>query len=169
MNMSTFERLYREISETQQRRLKLSVLKITFVSALLGFGAIQIKNITTFYQVLYVAPLLAVFLDFLIMGNHFSVRRIGVFLRLHPDSNPTEKDYEFFVSKNRDRFFALGARGFTVLSFLAALLLLYHTRGRILWFEWLWFAAIFSFFSVAMLRGRKQLLDLDRLTELPKR
>ena len=80
------EALHREISETQERRHKLDVLKIAFVTALLGFGAVKIKDITTFYQVLYLAPLVAVFFDLLVVGQHFSIRRIGAFLRLHSKS-----------------------------------------------------------------------------------
>lgn len=169
MNESTFDRLYREISETQHRRNKLDVLKITFVSALLGFGALQIKDITTFYQVLYVAPVVAVFLDLLVMGEHFSIRRIGAFLRLHPDSTLIEKDYEHFVSHNRDRFFILGSRGFTILSFVAAVGLLNIARGKITWFEWFWFITILFFFFYLMHTSRNQLIRLDELKELPKR
>lgn len=165
----TFDRLYKEISETQQRRNKLDVLKITFVSALLGFGAIKINDITAFYQILYVAPLVAVFLDFLVMGEHFSIRRVGAFLRLHPSSDKTEQDYEYFVSQNRDRFFVMGSRGFTILSFVAAIALLWKTRGTVLYYEWLWFVAVFIFFIIAMYCGKNQLFRLDSLTELPKK
>ena len=169
MSKSVFDRLYQEISETQQRRSNLDVIKITFVSALLGFGTVNIKDITTFYQVLYVAPLVAVFLDFLVMGEHFSIRRVGAFLRLSESSDAGEKDYEFFVSHNRDRFFVMGSRGFTVLSFVAALALLRMTKGHLACFDWLWFSAVFSFFAMAMFRGRRQLVRLDELMVLPKR
>ena len=162
------ERLYREISETQQRRNKLDVLKITFVSALLGFGSMKIKDITAFYQVLYIAPLVAVFLDLLVMGEHFSIRRVGTFLRLSTETSPTEQQYEFFVTSNRDRFFVIGSRGFTILSFVAACALLRISRGVISFSELAWFGCVFIFFLVGLIVGSRQLKRLYQLEVLPK-
>lgn len=162
------ERLYREISETQQRRSKLDVLKITFVSALLGFGAVKIKDFTAFYQVLYVAPLVAVFLDFLVMGEHFSIRRVGAYLRLCDETSQAEHKYEYFVSKNRDKFFVVGSRGFTILSFVAAYVLLRLSRGTVLQIELAWFGCMFAFFLVGIIIGTRQLKKLDELKALPE-
>lgn len=162
------KRLYREISETQQRRSKLDVLKITFVSALLGFGTVKINDISAFYQVLYVAPLVAVFLDFLVMGEHFSIRRVGAFLRLSNESSQGEKVYELFVSRNRDKFFVFGSRGFTVLSFVAAYSLLKLIRGSVSQFDYAWFGCMFVFFLVGLIIGTRQLKKLDNLETLPE-
>jgi len=167
MSSPTFERLYREISETQQRRNKLDVLKITFVSALLGFGAVKVKDITAFYQALYVAPLVAVFMDLLVMGEHFSIRRIGAFLRLYSASSPEEHAYEAFVGRHRDVFFLIGSRGFSVLSFVAAVGLLRSAKGvNLTWVEWSWFGTMFLFFIGMLFWGRRPLKALDDLKEL---
>ena len=88
--------LREEIFSTQQRRIKLTIIKITMVSTLLGFGNIKIKDITEFYHVLYLVPLVAVFFDMLIMGESYSIKRIGAFLRLA--SHEMERKYEEFVS-----------------------------------------------------------------------
>jgi NADH:ubiquinone oxidoreductase subunit E len=73
MTENQSEVLLKELSETQQRRHKLDVIKITFVAGLLAFSSIQIKDIMTFYQTLYFVPLVAMFFDLLIMGEHFSI------------------------------------------------------------------------------------------------
>ena len=125
-----FDRLYREISETQKRRSRLDTLKVTFITALLRFGAISIKDIVSFHPVLYLAPLAAVFLDFLAMGEHFSVCRLGAYLRTQSLSN-REKKYETFVSKNRDKYFSVGSRGSTILSFIAAIGLILESKGEL--------------------------------------
>jgi hypothetical protein len=46
------DNLRKEISERQQRREKLQLLKIGFVSALLGFGGIDFKGVRSYYQAL---------------------------------------------------------------------------------------------------------------------
>lgn len=98
MDSGQLERLHQEIRGTQLRRHKLDLLKIGFVTALLGFGAVEVGEFMAFYQTLYLVPLVAVFFDLLIMGEHFSVRRLGAFLRLHsPDK--LEQKWEIFVSK----------------------------------------------------------------------
>jgi len=127
MDSGQIERLYLEVRDTLQRRRKLELLKITFVSALLGFGAIKTGNLLTFHQALYLVPLVAVFFDMLIMGEHFSIRRIGAFIRLF-SSDRLEEEWEKFVCKNRDKFFKNGSRGFTLLSFVAAGALLHKLR-----------------------------------------
>lgn len=157
------ETLHREISETQKRRHKLDILKIAFVTALLGFGAVKIKDITTFYQVLYLAPLVAVFFDLLVMGQHFFIRRIGAFLRLHSES-ALENKYQKFVRDNRDRFFKSGSRGFTLLSYIAALALLQNSKGEIEFYEFGWFSLIFIVFIVSLVYGNLRLKKLDELT-----
>lgn len=164
MDTGQLERLRQEISETQQRRHKLDLLKITFVTALFGFGAVKIGEILNFYQTLYLIPLIAVFFDLLIMGEHFSIRRLGAFLRLHSKS-PLEIEWEKFVSNNRDSFFKNGSRGFTVLSFVAAIALLRKANGMMVWQEWLWFAAIFLAFITIIIRGSLLLEELDKKTE----
>lgn len=164
MDSPFLARIYKEISETQQRRHKLDLLKITFVSALLGFGAIKVGNIATFYQTLYLAPLVAVFFDLLIMGEHFSIRRLGAFLRLH-STDQLERTWEGFVSKNRDKFFKSGSRGFTALSYIGAIALLYNAKGSLNYEEWLWFIFLFLLYIFLALFGGRRLKELSELKE----
>jgi len=155
------ERLHREISETQQRRHKLVLLKITFVTALLGFGALKIGELVTFWQVLYLVPLVAFFFDLLIMGEHFSIRRMGSFLRQHSPS-PLENEWEEYVRKRRDKFFKIGSYGFTILSLLAAIALLINTKSCLQMKEWLWFLVLFAFYVALVVYGQVHLRNLDK-------
>ena len=107
MDEKFIQKLHKEMSETQQRRHKLDILKIGFVTALLGFGSIKLKDFLSFYQILYLVPLAAVFFDLLIMGEHYSKRRIGAFLRI---KSKLERNFEKYVSKKRDKFFKFGSR-----------------------------------------------------------
>lgn len=157
------DNLRKEISETQQRREKLQLLKIGFVSALLGFGGIDFKGVGSYYQALYVVPLIATFFDLLIQGEHFLIRRAGTFLRMH--SSPLERKYESFVSKHRDIFFKYGSSGFTSLSYFASIVLLWntdHLRSRI---EWLWFFLLFATFVFSLWHGNRRLKALDSQSE----
>src|SRR5438552_3432657 len=122
MAESVSKKIHSEIAETQKRRFQLYVLKIGFVTALLGFGGIHIQEVSSFYQALYLVPLVAVFFDLLIMGEHISIRRMGTYLRLHSEED--EKTYEDYVMRHRDKFITVGLVGFTTLSFVAAFFLL---------------------------------------------
>jgi hypothetical protein len=157
--------LREEIFSAQQQRMKLTFIKITTVSILLGFGNIKIKDITEFYHVLYLVPLVAVFFDMLIMGESYSIKRIGAFLRLA--SNETERKYEEFVSKNRDKYFKYGSNGFSILSIVAAFYLLKSCTHSCGIFECIWFIVILLAYWVAIHFGAKQHKKLDELTELP--
>ena len=93
-------------------------------------------------------PLAAIFFDLLVMGQHFSIRRIGAFLRNTPQST-TEAEYEKYVSGQRDKFFKWGSRGFTVLTFFAAIALLWVTKNDLGILDWSWFGLLFvGFFLI---------------------
>ena len=154
--------IHREISETQQRREKLGILKIAFVTALLGFGGVKIKDVIAVYQLLYLAPLAAFFFDVLTLGEHFSIRRMGAFLRLNSPSE-TERKYQQFVSKNRDRFFKLGSYAITCLSFVAAIALLRSAKGPLSLTENVWFIITFIVFVVIVWYANKRINRLDKI------
>jgi hypothetical protein len=158
------KQLREEIFSSQQRRIKITIIKITFVSTLLGFGNIKIKDIIEFYHVLYLVPLVTVFFDMLIMGESYSIKRIGAFLRLA--SHGKERTYEEFVSKNRDKYFKYGSNGFSILSIVAAFFLLNLCPGNGGIFEYVWFIAILIAYLLVIYFGTQQHKKLDGLKEL---
>ena len=141
------------------------MLKIAFVSALLGFGGSDFKQIGSLYQALYVVPLFTTFFDLLIIGEHFSVRRVGTFLRLC-SPNDSERVYESFVGKNRDVFFKLGSVGFTLISYFAAVVLLWRSKHFRHWLEWVWFVVLFLIFALSNWYGGRRLRKLDQLSQI---
>ncbi len=156
--------LLKELSETQLRRHKLDKAKIAFITALLGFGSIKFPQNVTFYQVLYLVPLVSIFFDLLVMGEQFSIRRIGAFLRLSLATPEIEKKWQLFVSKKRDKFFKYGSRGFTVLSYIVSIALLFKAKGHSLSIiEYLWFAIIIISYLIMLIWANKQLKDLDKM------
>jgi len=164
MAQSVFERIREEIANTQKQRYQFYVLKISFVTGLLGFGAFRVREISSYYSVLYLVPLVSVFFDFLIMGEHVSIRRLGTFLRLHSDE-PEERDFEVFVTENRDRFITIGLLGFTFLSWIAAFFFLSVAKSKegssVAKEEVVWFVGILIAFIVAIFYALRRLNDLD--------
>lgn len=154
--------LRREISETQRRREKLHTLKLTFVTGLLGLGGVKFedKGATT-YQLLYLAPLVGVFFDLLIFGEHFSIRRIGAFFRVMC-SDKGEKEWQDFVKNRRDKFFQYGTIGFTTLIFITAIILLKMSKNTFTTLDGIWFGLIFFVFVIVTCCGRRALNKLDK-------
>jgi len=162
MAVEFIQKLHKEIAETQLRRHKLDILKIAFITALLGFGSLKLRDLSSFYPLLYLVPLVGVFFDLLIMGEHYSIRRIGAFIRLKSEDE-LEKQFERYVSRKRDKFFKNGSRCFTILSILAAMVILFSIKGQ-LWFDYIWFGLILIGYFVIIIFGNQQLKELDKLT-----
>jgi len=160
MSEALYQKLHLELSETQARRHKLDVLKISFVTTLLGFGGIKLQDSVAFFQLLYLVPLVSVLFDLLVMGQHYSIRRIGAFLRLS-SQDQIERDFEVFVSRRRDSFFKWGSQGFTILSYLASGALLWVTKGSLTSFEWSWFLFLFVTFIAVTIKAQGILAELD--------
>lgn len=165
MAETVFERIREEIANTQKQRYQFYVLKISFVTGLLGFGAFRVQEISSYYPVLYLVPLVSVFFDFLIMGEHVSIRRLGTFLRLH-SREQQERHFEVFVTENRDKFIMIGLLGFTILSWIAAFFLLSVAKNKmgssVGAEEIVWFVGILIAFIVAIFYAVRRLDDLDK-------
>lgn len=166
--------LRREISETQKRREKLNALKIAFITGLLGLGSLKSEGKPAVDpQLLLLVPFVGMFFDLLILGEHFSIRRIGLFFRTEC-GDAGEQKWQEFVSKpqNRQRFFRYGSYGFTVMTFLAAMILLVGARKNsgtscdAKWLgltipDWAVFALTFIVFVFQAWLGQKALDKLD--------
>ena len=164
MAESVSKKIHSEIAETQKRRFQLYVLKIGFVTALLGFGGIHIQEVSSFYQALYLVPLIAVFFDLLIMGEHISIRRMGTYLRLHSEED--EKTYEDYVMRHRDKFITVGLVGFTTLSFVAAFFLLRVTKIKmndtVSLADIGWFTGLFTLFVTSAVYAHRRIINFDK-------
>lgn len=122
MSELLFNKLHKEISDIQNRRFKLVILKIGFVTALLGLGSIKISTLQDLEYLLFIAPLPAVFFDLMILGESFAIRRIGKFLR-EQNQDLLIKEYEQFIYNNPDIFYKIACYGLTALAVVASYLL----------------------------------------------
>ena len=94
--------LREEKLSAQEVRTKYVVNKLTYATALLGIGSLGIKVADLDLRgILYLVPLVALVFDFYIMGEDYSVKRLGGFLGAN-SSDPKEHRWERWVSKNRD-------------------------------------------------------------------
>lgn len=125
---SLIGKLHQEILQSQQSRLKIDLLKVTFVTALLGFGTFKSEDLKTLQYSLYLAPAVAIFFEMMSMGHTFAIRRCGKFLRLHSLS-PLEKKYESWAATSRDPFFPSASIAFDVVSLLATVFLVRAVTG----------------------------------------
>lgn len=158
------ERLYQELRQTQERRYKLSVLKIGFVTALLGFGGAKFQSTDNFQSSLYLAPLVGELFDLLIMAQNYGIHRMGAFARIHLSDDWIEKKWQIFVRDNRSWFAFAGSWGFTILSYVAAIgLLAIQSKTPTDWkLLWLWFGSIFVLFTICRWVGRRKLKALEK-------
>lgn len=116
-----YDRIYSEIKDAQTRVNKIQVLKISFVTSLIGFGNIKLNDSKLFVEIFFFTPFVSVFFDFLIMGEFFSIRRIGAFIYQYPQ-NDKEAKYESLVNENKDNFFKFGNYGFSILSLVVSII-----------------------------------------------
>jgi len=103
-NAEFLQQLRTEIGETQKRREGFIKAKLTFVVALLGVGAISIQGKFGATSLLYLVPLVAFVFDLYIMGEDFSVKRAGAFVKTSPSAPLEERLWEKGVDSKRDWF-----------------------------------------------------------------
>lgn len=88
--------------QTQTSRGKYVTQKLAYATGLLALGSLKPFS-ADLSRLLYLVPFLALAFDLYILGEDYSVKRIGAFFCYHsPDG--LEKDWEGWVSKNRDPF-----------------------------------------------------------------
>lgn len=86
----------------QETRAKYVFNKLAYAAALLGIGSLGIKlEYLDLRGILYLVPLVALVFDFYIMGEDYSVKRLGGFLGAN-SSDPLEHRWEQWVFRNRD-------------------------------------------------------------------
>lgn len=139
--------LREELRITQQSRSSYIKQKFTFVTTLLGVGALSLSPDANGIQtanILYIVPIIAVAFDLYILGEDFSVKRIGAFLgRQEAIGCEEEKKWEKWVSVNRDPFSVVaGPLLSAVVLFVCACLLWSNRKVGFLYFLWLAFVIL---------------------------
>ncbi len=132
--MNFDDKLHEEILQTLERRSKIDMTKLTFLTTLFGIGTIGKITINpagnsdiTLYGTVYIAPFVALICDCFTLRELWSIRRIGAFLCLYGE--PQEQKYERFVSQNRNIFYRAGFIGLTFLTIVVASWMLTVQKG----------------------------------------
>jgi hypothetical protein len=173
------DKIREELLSVKEQGYKTRVQKRVFIIALLGLGSIDpfdggIGNIingvqsgsfkTQFYQILYLAPFVAIIFDALSAEHGFSVRRMGKFLRIHSEDE-IEKDWEKFVHKHRDNFFRQAEILFTLLTFLSSLYILFNIQNSLSLPEILWFAFLAVVYAIFIVLARARFKELEGIVQ----
>lgn len=111
MAKSTFdtafiEHLHEEKLHTQADRTRYVAQKLAFVTGLMGLGSLGIGGESAnfdFGNLLLLAPWVATAFDLYVLGEDYSVKRIGAFLEAYGQSD-AEHVWETWVTKHRDHF-----------------------------------------------------------------
>jgi len=118
--------LHEEKLKAQQARVTYVLQKLAFVTSLMGLGSLDITvGKIDFSLLLYLAPWVAIAFDFYILGEDYSVKRIGAFLK-EKSTDRLENDWEKWIAKNRDPFAPLATPILTTLIFLGSVLIAFQ-------------------------------------------
>ncbi len=115
------EWLFSELKTLQDHRMKVALVKIPFVTALIGLGSWKPIGTKTLYLVLYLAPLVAVLFDMLGMAYTLSIYRINVFLRILLCKEHPRRKWQEFLEAHRISLARWSADGFTAIVFCFAI------------------------------------------------
>ncbi len=100
------EHLHEEKLRTQADRTRYVAQKLAFVTGLMGLGSLGIggepMNLD-FGNLLLLAPWVATAFDLYVLGEDYSVKRIGAFLQAYGHSD-IEHVWEAWVTEHRDHF-----------------------------------------------------------------
>lgn len=123
-NEDFLKHLHDEKLDTQEVRTKYVIRKLIFATALLGAGVTKI-DLINLSSLLYLVPFVTIAFDLYILGEDYSVKRIGGFLGIK-STNPIENEWEIWVSKNRDPFAPFSMSFLTSLVTIGAAIALWH-------------------------------------------
>ncbi len=136
--MNFDDKLHEEILQTIERRSRIDMTKLTFLTTLFGIGTIGKIDIPggamgatdiTLFGTLYIAPFVALVCDCFILRELWSVRRIGHFLSKH--GCPDEQDFECAIKSRRNPFYKYGFSGLSLLTIAIAVWMLAVQKGGI--------------------------------------
>jgi uncharacterized membrane protein YfcA len=118
--------LHEEKIKTQGERATYITGKLAFVTGLFGLGSLKIGGMD-FHWLLYLIPLVAIGYDLYIRAADSSIKKIGAFLRSHPQAKTaeSEKAWEHFSAQYRDKLALLATTMFTAVVTVAAAVYIY--------------------------------------------
>ncbi len=121
LHVEFLKTLHDEKTKTQTTRANYVSAKFAFITGLFGLGALQIGG-ANFHWLLFFIPLVAIGYDLYIRAEDLSIKKIGAFLRADPHAQTadSEKAWERFSAKYRDKLAQLATTLFTFIIIVAA-------------------------------------------------
>ena len=154
--------LQEEKLKTQAARTTYVTHKLAYATGLLALGSLKPGSVDL-SPLLYLVPFFAIAFDLYILGEDYSVKRIGAFLRVN-STDALEKRWEDWVSRHRDHFAPLAMPILTNILAAAAALALWSQPSDsptkiFIWLPFAWLPFAFLpiwglFFYYASLRER---------------
>ena len=130
--------------KAQDTRGTYTEKKLAYATALLGFGALgtNLGQLSALGSInlgllLYLVPVVALAFDLYILGEDYSVKRIGAFLA-RKTTDPLEKEWEAWAAKNRDPFAPLAMPILTSALLLASVFILWVGNSTATVGFWIW-------------------------------
>lgn len=146
LHIEFLKALHEEKTKTQERRATYATSKAAFITGLFGLGSLKISG-ADFHWLLYLIPLIAIGYDLYLRAEDSSIKKMGAFLRNHPQAkvSETEKAWERFSAEYRDKLAQLANALFSFVAILAATIYAYvqaPTTSGGFWFRFVavaWF------------------------------
>jgi isopentenyldiphosphate isomerase len=135
--------LQEEKLKTQAARMTYVTRKLAYATGFLGLGSLKIGS-WDLSPILYLVPFLALAFDLYILGEDYSVKRIGAFLRSESVAD-LEQRWEDWVSRNRDPFARYALPLLTNVLATASALVLWSRPGDLdlrVFIPWMLFAVL---------------------------
>lgn len=166
LHIEFLKSLHNEKIKTQSERSTYVNNKLTFVIGLLGLGSLKIGTVEL-YWLLFLIPLVAIGFDLYIRASDLSIKKMGVFLRCHPESGTgeSERAWEIFSAKCRDTIAPAANTLFTLVVTISAAIYIYvetHLKNDFFLIGFfLWFGLFFAFIILLWENHRKIVKKID--------
>ena len=126
--------LHKKKIQTQNERAKLVKKKLTFITVFFGIGSANFGfRIEDLFWLLYSVPLIAIWFDLEIMSANSRIRRIGVLLGRHPqsDAGKSEQEWELFCATYRNYLAPSANTIFSIIGTLCAAILIHAQQSLV--------------------------------------
>ncbi len=159
-------KLRAEINKSKSLRHTFILRKFAFGTALMGLGALTIKNghylEIGFSTLLYIVPLVAIAFDLYIFSEDFRIVRAGLFINSKMSgASSSEKDWEEFINKHPNNASIFSFFWVTLIYIVISAAILYWTQSEThpgLFWIWLISVSIFELAIVLLSAYNRNLL-----------
>lgn len=118
------EQLQKEKEICQSSRQNFILKKLTFIATLFGVSSINFAQLS-FYEILYIIPVIALGYDIYILTEDFKIKRIGEFLRTQESEMQA---WENWVAAHPNRYASPAAPFFTFITIAGSGMLLLKNK-----------------------------------------